>query len=339
MGGGMAWGGQSDQYWGHMMMEMLTDPMLRQWVPAWVVEQYERANPFYKEVLGAILEDGVASNRELLRRTRREMVRRHEARQQGRGAGADEAAGGAGGQASDDGSGRGDDDRDSEKAESGEEVEDLVDRLVLRGDEDPNEEARDAVLREARPGEGAESAAAAGEVSEWERRPADERVSAAGPAVQAADVRVGDVAGDEVRGRVRVNPKDFNWLNEACNVSTSERGRLEKLRDEWYGKAKVGDGAEVVERADLDPWQKFAHDIVMDERHSEADPLRLMVTGVAGTGKSRTVRSFVAARRKRVRQFAPRTRLDQDRRGVREIRRGPEEIDEEDEVVVEPVSK
>eukprot|EP00959_Pyramimonas_sp_CCMP1952_P361879 7578710-Pyramimonas_sp.AAC.1 len=83
-------------------MEMLTDPMLRQWVPAWVVEQCERANPFYKEVLGAILEGGgVRNNRELLRRTRREMVRRHQARQQGRDARGGVAAGDGVGQDSD----------------------------------------------------------------------------------------------------------------------------------------------------------------------------------------------------------------------------------------------
>ena len=43
-----------DECWGLALMEMITDPMLRQWVPAWVVEQYERANPFYKEVLTAL---------------------------------------------------------------------------------------------------------------------------------------------------------------------------------------------------------------------------------------------------------------------------------------------
>ena len=32
--------------WSLALMEMLTDPMLRQWVPEWVVEQYERGNPF-----------------------------------------------------------------------------------------------------------------------------------------------------------------------------------------------------------------------------------------------------------------------------------------------------
>eukprot|EP00959_Pyramimonas_sp_CCMP1952_P422126 8843007-Pyramimonas_sp.AAC.1 len=61
-------------------MEMLTDPMLRQWVPAWVVEQCERANPYYKEVLGPILEaGGASSSRKLLSRTRGEMVLRHQA--------------------------------------------------------------------------------------------------------------------------------------------------------------------------------------------------------------------------------------------------------------------
>ena len=32
----------------------------------------------------------------------------------------------------------------------------------------------------------------------------------------------------------------------------------------WYGKAFVGDGADAVDRSELDPWQKFAHDVVMD---------------------------------------------------------------------------
>ena len=33
------------------LMETLTDPMLKQCVPAWVKEQYERAKPFCREVL------------------------------------------------------------------------------------------------------------------------------------------------------------------------------------------------------------------------------------------------------------------------------------------------
>ena len=82
----------------------------------------------------------------------------------------------------------------------------------------------------------------------------------------------------------------------------SEKARLEGLRDLWYGKAHVGDGADVVERADLDAWQKFAHDIVMDSRHTDSDPLRMMLMGSAGTGKSRTVRSFVSSKRKSVKE-------------------------------------
>ena len=39
----------------------------------------------------------------------------------------------------------------------------------------------------------------------------------------------------------------------------------------------------------------------MDRRHSLASPLRLMMLGSAGTGKSRTVRAFVGSRRERVR--------------------------------------
>ena len=35
-----------DGGWGFGLMEMLVDPMLVCWVPAWVREQYERANPF-----------------------------------------------------------------------------------------------------------------------------------------------------------------------------------------------------------------------------------------------------------------------------------------------------
>ena len=41
----------NDVGWGLALMEMLVDPLLSTWVPEWVVEQYERANPFFREVL------------------------------------------------------------------------------------------------------------------------------------------------------------------------------------------------------------------------------------------------------------------------------------------------
>ena len=57
--------------WTLALMEMLTDPMLRQWVPSWVVEQYERANPFYKEALTDLQVDCAVANRVFLKRVKR----------------------------------------------------------------------------------------------------------------------------------------------------------------------------------------------------------------------------------------------------------------------------
>ena len=70
------------------------------------------------------------------------------------------------------------------------------------------------------------------------------------------------------------------------------------LQQQWFNKS-VGDGADVVERSDLDPWQKFAYDIVCNCQE-RLEPLRMMLHGSAGTDKSRTVRSFVAALRRQV---------------------------------------
>ena len=81
-----------------------------------------------------------------------------------------------------------------------------------------------------------------------------------------------------------------------------EHARLEKLRQQWYGQS-VGDGADKVSREQLDPWQRFAYDIVCSGSGSRGrnDALRLFLLGSAGTGKSRTVRSFVGACRDAVR--------------------------------------
>ena len=83
--------------------------------------------------------------------------------------------------------------------------------------------------------------------------------------------------------------------------NASEEKRVKELCEKWYGKAFVGDGADVVEREELDPWQKFAYDIVMSDRASLTAPLRLMLLGSAGTGKSRTLRALVRSRRDRAR--------------------------------------
>ena len=67
--------------WGYALMEMLVDPLLSTWVPDWVIEQYERANPFFKDVLRSMRHHReLRNNAHLLRATRAEMVRRHQRR-------------------------------------------------------------------------------------------------------------------------------------------------------------------------------------------------------------------------------------------------------------------
>ena len=55
-------------------MEMLVDPMLKQWVPAWLVEQYERANPFFREALTALVEHAREADPDWARRNTEERV-------------------------------------------------------------------------------------------------------------------------------------------------------------------------------------------------------------------------------------------------------------------------
>ena len=97
---------------------------------------------------------------------------------------------------------------------------------------------------------------AGGPSAHWRRRDAEERLSAAGPAAQAPDLRVG--AGDGEGGRagsgrgVLFNPRGYDWCRDACNVAHTEYARLKALADQWYGKADVGDGAAPVDQEELD---------------------------------------------------------------------------------------
>jgi hypothetical protein len=180
--------------------------------------------------------------------------------------------------------------------------------LAVDGDDDPHAEKVE-IDREARPQAGANGSITSGELS-WESRTLEEQLSAAGAATQAPDRAAtsdrGELNGGNQRDRafgVVFNPKwsSETWLSETRNVNCRELSRIEQLRDAWYGKALVGDGADIVDRMDLDAWQKFAYDVVMDGRHSLSSPLRLFMLGSAGTGKSRTVRACVHGRRQRVR--------------------------------------
>ena len=122
---------------------------------------------------------------------------------------------------------------------------------------------------EPRPKAGGGSGAGA-EEGQWGQRSAVERLSAAGQAPRARDRLVGSTAfADGNEGSpfgVMFNPKDFPWTKQECNVDHGEEARVKRLRDKWYGVAHVGDGADAVAREDLDAWQKFAHDVVMDPR-------------------------------------------------------------------------
>ena len=69
--------GRRGPRWGLALLEMLVDPLLSLWVPAWVREQFERANPYFADVLREFAARRFRSNAALLRALRREMVRRH----------------------------------------------------------------------------------------------------------------------------------------------------------------------------------------------------------------------------------------------------------------------
>ena len=123
-----------------------------------------------------------------------------------------------------------------------------------------------------------------------------------------------------------MNPAGYPWEEQ----NFVDRRREPEMRQQWAnwkGQSVFG-SEETVEREQLDAWQGFAYDIL--ERKAEEreklvarggggrvghdrdedgglaplslqayDPLRLILTGPAGTGKSRTVRASVAARRRR----------------------------------------
>ena len=73
--------------------------------------------------------------------------------------------------------------------------------------------------------------------------------------------------------------------------------RLQHLLESWRCRG-VARGADAIAQGELDPWQQFAHDLVARrDREGTQAPIRCIVIGAAGTGKSRTVRSIAAAKR------------------------------------------
>ena len=65
--------------WTFAMLEMLVDPVLKAWVPKWIVEQYERKNPDFRALVKQFVSEDredVLTNRALIRKVRRELLKR-----------------------------------------------------------------------------------------------------------------------------------------------------------------------------------------------------------------------------------------------------------------------
>ena len=132
----------------------------------------------------------------------------------------------------------------------------------LRAAEEDGTESRVEMLRDPRPtvdaDQGEDGAGGPGDV-DWAQAGLAESLSAAGAAQPAPDRKIGAVDGGSDSGQsfgVVFNPKDYPWEQESA-VNWREHSRLEKLRQQWYGRS-VGDGADKVSREQLDPWQRFA---------------------------------------------------------------------------------
>ena len=295
---GRTHGHQKIDGWCLGLMEMLVDPVLSTWVPKWVREQYERANPYFRRVFEKMLSEAALSNKDFLLRLYKRMVLRHEQSVLRKGRSGEATAGQNSGSSSESGG-------EGPGGES--DLEEGVADEIRQGQDDRDDDAeavRLRVVHEPRPTVGVEGDEGM-EEKDWARAGLEERLSAAGMAQPTADRSTGAIReSDASRGgssRFLFNPVDYPYEDESV-VHWSDFNRLEGLMKSWKGQA-VADGADGVERHELDGWQKFAHDIVT--RHGQettSRPIRCFLIGTAGTGKSRTVRSFVGSKRAAVRR-------------------------------------
>ena len=183
------------------LMEMLVDPVLSLWVPAWVVEQYKRWNPKFGPFLARALEEdaaGVKSNREILARVWC-LLERDRKREERRRAAEQEEAGAEGG-------------------EEGEEEGDGGDGAVesgAEGDDEAREQedmAEDAILRGDLPVAGGAGVAGGEGEGQGAGRSAEQELSAAGPAPGLAAPCAGEGAKLVFeRAGARVDPVGHDW--------------------------------------------------------------------------------------------------------------------------------
>jgi hypothetical protein len=230
-GGGkeqMVWRMRSGSWkydWTWALMEMLVDPVLRAWVPDWVVEQYERWNPFFCAALEEVLvQDSKQElcNRQVLRETRFLMEKRRrrkavvgkeeeELEREKEGGGSDGAGGSVAG--SDGSSIDGD-----------------------AGNEDPDVVVKKAWHRDKEPGMDDEGGVGVCSDDRWGALTAEERLSAAPPAKAARDLSAGfvdDVASTRFASGGRVDVVDAGYWEATNFVHESQVGRMEGLFEAW----------------------------------------------------------------------------------------------------------
>ena len=297
--------------WGFALVEMLLDPVLKAWVPQWVREQFERRNPDFEKIVDEVLrEDGrrVQSNRGVIVTVRRRL--RLSARKAARRAAAQGGGQKAAGAHESDGAtdpSSGDDPAVSTdgSGDGGGAARDML--------EDPQREPREAKapwVQEPLPSaDGFEGGDAEAE-DEWARRNAEQRASAAGPAPAAAAAAPLPPAVAQLARFVSINPPGHKWHLE--NPITIDEAKAVEAQFQAWTKTVAGGDGEALTPDDMDAEQAFAYNIAeakAEERATRARngtlgkyrALRLIMTGTAGTGKSRTVRAIAGARRRRAR--------------------------------------
>ena len=105
-----------------------------------------------------------------------------------------------------------------------------------------------------------------------------------------------------------MNPPNVDWHGLSYAFSVSKVKDFRQQLASWPGEGKFSHGS-AEGRADLDVWGKFAFDVSKvkaEEREESNDrphtrrqtkPLRMIITGGAGSGKSTTIRALVGFRR------------------------------------------
>ena len=273
--------------WELAVMEMLVDPLLQTWVPHWVVEQYERWNCHFRASVRVVLRRDklrAKCNRELLTSARARMIAKKGRDPEENGEGGETESG----EGENAGTRGGDDDF---------------------GPEDGDDETKAVleVVRDAMPGEGVIGGVPSGSATSWARLGVEEQLSSAGPAEVTATRVAGERAVGDGLVAGEVNPRGYVWESFAAP------GHIPELARKWKAwKAETVDAeVDAVGPDRLDAWQRFAFDIAEwsgEQRRARKGstlrlrgfhPLRLILTGTAGTGKSRTVRAIVRRRRER----------------------------------------